>query len=177
MYSQCENCVATIFLVAVLLTTQSFCDCKRDCHYYDYYQELERALISNTENLFNLQRLFFPVIVNHGPQDKQVFNVCMMSSDQQSNDNSTVLTKTCWALEYSNTLLTGLISPAQLYALESVSTLTLVNYAVQFHTGYPSNGIVDNEEIDLLVESFPCTVSDQELHSSLATLTSWVSVL
>ena len=164
MYSQHQNCVATIFLVAVLLTTQTLCD---KCHYYDYYQELERALISDTENLFKLHRLFFPV-TGHGPEDRQVFDVCM-SSNQKIKDNSTALTKTCWAFKYSNTLLTGMILPAQLFAFESVLTLILVNYAVQFHR-------YGKEEIELPVETFPCTVRDRELYSSLATLTSWVSV-
>ena len=35
MHSQRQNCVATVILVAVLMTTQTFRD---KCHYYDYYQ-------------------------------------------------------------------------------------------------------------------------------------------
>lgn len=97
----------------------------------------------------------------------------MISSDQNTEDNGT---KTCWAFEYSNSLLTGLITPAQLYAFEPVLTLLLVDSAVQFHTRYGDNGIDDKGSIDLLVEPFPCTVKDRKLHSSLATLTSWVSV-
>ena len=142
---------------------QSFCDGKRDCSQHDYYQELERALISDAENLFKLQQLFFPVTVNHTPNDKHTFNVCMISSAQNTTNNGT---KTCWAFEYSNSLLTGLISPAQLHAFESAVTVILVNY-VQFHNG---------ESIELLVRTFPCTVKDRQLTASLAILTSWVSV-
>ena len=165
------KCFQTIFLVAVLLAIKT-CDCKRDCNHYDYYQELERALISDAENVFKLRQLFFPTLVDRDPEDKVTIKVCILiSNDQMSKDNSTALTEPCWKFDYSSTLLTGLITPAQLYAFESITTLLLFQTAVNFHTfdvGY-------NEDINLRIQTFPCNVTDQELHKSVAILTSWVS--
>ena len=165
------KCLQTIFFVAVLLAIKT-CDCKRDCNHYDYYQELERALISDNENLFKLQQLFFPTLVDGDPHhDKATIRVCILiSNDQMSKDNSTALTERCWKFDYSSTLLTGLITPAQLYAFESITTLLLFKSAVHFLTfdvGY-------QQKIHLQIETFPCTVTDQGLRESLTLLTSWV---
>ena len=161
-----------IFLVVVVLLTIPTCDCKRDCHSYDYYQELERALISDAENLFKLRQMFFPTLVEDDPEDKLAIKVCILiSNDQVSKDNSTALTERCWIFDYSSTLLTGLITPAQLYAFEAITTLLLTKEAVHFHT---HNGMLYGEKINLHIQNFPCTAKDQELHKSLAILTSWV---
>ena len=165
-----RKCIQTIFLVAALLAIKA-CDCKRDCNHYDYYQEMERALVNDTENLFKLQQIFFPTLVDRDPQDKVTIKVCILiSNDQMSKDNSTAPTERFWYFDYSSTLLTGLITPAQLHAFESITTLLLIETAVNFHTfdaGY-------NEEIHLDLQNFPCTVTDQELYKCLALLTSWV---
>jgi hypothetical protein len=156
----------------VLLTIKT-CDCKRDCRYYDYYQELERALISDTENLFKLQQSFFPTLVDSDPQDKLAIKVCILTSnDQMAKDNSTAPTERCWMFDYSSTLLTGLITPAQLHAFESITTLLLLEGAVHFHTH--NSNLFNAININLLVRNFPCNVTDQDLHKSVATLTSWV---
>ena len=99
------KCLQAIFLVAALLAIKA-CDCKRDCRYYDYYQEMERALISDAENLFKLQEMFFPTLVDRDPQDKVTIKVCVLiSNDQMSKDNSTAPTERCWMFDYSSTLL------------------------------------------------------------------------
>ena len=151
-----------IFLVVVLLTIPT-CDCKRDCKQHDYYQELERALISDTENLFKLQKLFLPTI--ESPYDKLVLNVCVAIF----NDNGSLLTEKCWIFEYSTTLLTGLITPAQLHAFDSITTFFLVETAVHFQTHR-----VDHVNVIKLQATFPCIVYDQEFYKCLARLTSWV---
>ena len=161
------KCIETIFLVAVLLTTQT-CECKRDCHKYDYYHHLETALINDTENLFKLQQMFFPVTPNCDPEDKFALKVCL--NDQMSKDHSSTLTEKCWVFEYSSTLLTGLITPAQLYAFESITTVLLLQAAVNFRT----YEVWYDETIKLHTETFPCTVSDHELYKTLTILTSWV---
>ena len=164
------KCIQIIILVAVLLIIKS-CDCKSDCRNYDYYHRLETALINDTENLFKLQQLFFPVITYHDPDNKLVFEVCLVvSNDQMSKDHSTDLTEKHWTFEYSSTLLTGLITPAQLYAFESITTLLLVETAVNFQT----YGAGYDETITLHIEPFPCTVSEHELYKYLAILASWV---
>ena len=162
---------AFIILVVVVLLSISPCDCERDCNQYDYYQELERSLVNDAENLFNLRQMFFPTLEESDPQDKIVMEVCILiSNDQMSQDNSTAPTERCWMFDYSSTLLTGLITPAQLHAFESITTLLLVEGAVHFHTHHLWNG----KKIKLLVQNFPCNVTDQDLHKSVATLTSWV---
>ena len=163
------HAINKIFLVVVVLLTIPTCDCKRDCRSYDYYQELERALISDAENLFKLRQMFFPTLVEGDPHDKFAIKVCILiSNDQMLNDNSTALTEMCWIFDYSSTLLTGLITPAQLHAFESITAFLLVNKAVHFRN------LID-KNINLPIQNFPCTVTDQELHKSLAILTSWVS--
>ena len=161
------ECLQTIFLVAVLLAIKT-CDCKRDCNHYDYYQELERALISDNENLFKLRQILLPTLVDGDPhRDKITIKVCILiSNDQMSKDNSTAPTERCWKFDYSSTLLTGLITPAQLHAFESITTLALVETAVSFLTCY----VGYEQKIHLKVETFPCTVTDQGLHKSLALL-------
>ena len=145
------ECLQIIFLVAVLLAIKT-CDCKRDCNHYDYYQEPERALISDNENLFKLRQIFFPTLVERDTQDKVAIKVCILiSNDQMSKDNSTALTKICWIFDYSSTLLTGLITPAQLHAFEAITILLLVETAVKFHT----LGVGYEEEINLHIEAFP----------------------
>ena len=169
------KCKHAILLIAELLIIQAFHfgGCKSDCNNYDYYQEVERALISDNENLFKLQQMFFPVTPNYiiDPQDRLAFNVCaVVMNDQMSKDNTTSPTETCWIFEYSSTLLTGLISPAQLLAFEFITTLLLSETAVSFHTHTPDY----NEAIKLQIQSFPCTATDQAVYESVATLTSWV---
>ena len=164
-----QKVVQTIFLV-VLLTIQT-CDCKSNCHHYDYYHRLETALINDTENLFKLKQLFFPVIATQDPEDKTALQVCVVSNDQISNNYSSTLKEKCWVFEYSSTLLTGLITPAQLYAFESITTLLLVKAAVNFYKYYY---VGYDQTIKLHIETFPCTVSDDALFKNLVTLTSWV---
>ena len=161
------RCLQTILLVAVLPAIKT-CDCKRDCQNYDYYQELERALTNDTENLFKLQQMFFPTLVDRDPEDKVTIKVCVLiSKDQMSKDNGT---ERCSIFDYSSTLLTGLITPAQLHAFESITTLLLFETAVNFHTF----GVGYEEEIHLRAETFPCNITDQGLNKSVAILTSWV---
>ena len=166
------KCLRTILLVAVLLAIKtSDCKAKEDCNHYDYYmyQEMERALINDTENLFKLQQIFFPTLVDRDPQDKVTIKVCILiSNNQMSKDNST---ERCWTFDYSSTLLSGLITPAQLHAFESITTLLLIETAVNFHT----LGVGYEEEIHLHVKTFPCNVTYQGLQKNLAILTSWVS--
>ena len=167
-----RKCTYTILLVAVLLTIKT-CDCKRDCRYYDYYQEMERALISDAENLFKLQQQFFPVMSNYviDPQDRLTFNVCIVATNGQIfNDNSTSPTEKCWIFEYSSTVLNGLVSTAQVLAFEYITTIIMTKTAISFHT----HTLNDKELIKLQIESFPCVAIDQEVYSSVATLTSWV---
>ena len=163
------NCLQTIFLLVVLLTIKT-CDCKRGCNHNDYYQELETALISDTENLSKLCQVFFPTLVDRNPQDKVAIKVCILISNDQMSKDSTAPTERCWIFDYSSTLLTGLITPAQLYAFESITTILLVEAAVNFET----RGIDYDDEINLHIQTFSCTVEDQELHKSLAILASWV---
>lgn len=161
--------IIKLFIVAVLLTIPT-CDCKRDCSQHDYYQELERALVSDAENIFKLQKLFFPTIED--PYDKLVLNVCVaIFNDQMSSENSSLLTEKYWIFEYSTTLLTGLITPAELYAFDSITTIFLVETAVHFQTNSPGHGNLIN-----LQATFACTVynHDSELYKCLARLTSWV---
>ena len=163
----------TIFLVAVLLTVKA-CGCKSNCSQHDYYQEMERALISDAENLFKLRQMFFPTLVNRYPQDKLAIKVCILiSNDQKSKNHSAAPTEMCWVFDYSTTLLTALITPAQLYAFESITTFLLITTAVRL--GFREYGRVYYEEsINLPIEIFPCTVTDEDLYNSLAILTSWV---
>ena len=167
-----RKCMYTILLAAVLQTIKT-CDCKRDCHSYDYYQELERALISDNENLFKLQQMFFPVTTNYlvDPQDRLAFNVCtVVTNGQPFNDNSTSHSEKCWIFEYSSTVLNGLVSTAQLLAFEYITTVIMTETAISFHTHF-----LDYKElITLQIESFPCAAIDQEVYRSVATLTSWV---
>ena len=164
---------AFIVLVVAVLLAISTCDCKRNCSHYDYYQEMERALVNDTENLFKLQQIFFPTFVDSDPQAMIVIKVCILTSDDYtSKDNSTAPTERCWIFDYSSTLLTGLITPAQLHAFESITAVLLINQAVHFHTH--NSNLLNGKKMNLLIQKFPCNVSDQELYKSVATLTSWV---
>ena len=164
-----QKCLQTIFLVAVLLAINP-CDCKTSCDYYDYYQEMERALISDTKNLFKLQQIFFPTLVNRVPQDKVTIKVCILiSNDQKSNNHSTAPTERCLVFDYSTTLLTAMITPAQLYAFESITTLFLIKAAVRF--SFSRGNVKDTISLHM---TYPCNVMEKDLYNNLAILTSWV---
>ena len=154
-----------------------------ECQFHHYYQQLEDALVSNAENLYKLQKIFFSTgdII----ADKIAFGVCVMQNVSEvcklnangykfliSNDTET--SRDCWSFEWNRSLLQGLYTPGQLGTFEKITAELLYNVVIRQH----ASGKRAEERLILLhLGPLSCTPPRPELlYKATTELTSWVCV-
>ena len=183
------TCYSSVVLLILLHCCQGYwCDslpnpCDAYPHYplYLLHQQLEAALINNSQALYTAKQAFFFLQGSHNPlvAVKACVRVgemkpdsCSAGSDEapafhsNSSNDSNKYTQ-CWDFQWSSSILLALITADELLSFDNTMFVALYS-AVGPSVHY---GIV----IELQVESLLCTPTKEDMIASLTTLLTWVS--
>jgi len=172
-------------LFAVLLLTLAAAGCQADRgsrdhfrYLYPLHQRLEASLVNNSQMLYALQQVFFPL---HGAIPPAIsIRICIKVGEIQSVSckreghsgepafsNNTSADR-CWLFQWSSSSLLSLLTADELAAFDNIIFLIV----------YHSIGPRFARRFDLVLwsESLPCMPSSSEMEATLTTLLSWVNV-
>lgn len=146
---------------------------------YSLYQVLEDALTSNSENLYLLKQVFFPSTRNPIREANVVYlSACIqfntteqpncLSNNQSNSTEETSCSRYCYDFRWTVSPLLNLITVDQLLAFDNVYT-DLTYSSIASSISYNSAG-----GISLIVPSFPCIPTQEDLMLTLSMLLSWV---
>lgn len=142
------------------------------CQFHHYYEALERALVSTTENLFKLQKLFLPTgdfLKGSKAADKVGFRICL-DTDPEMNKTSIQM---CWNYTWSRSFLYGLITSGNFdHGLGK-----LVHHIVLLdETSSYIYFLTERHTLHLRNKQEHCMVEDQAaFNDAINTLATWVS--
>ena len=172
-------------LFAVLLLTLAAAGCqaicnRQDnfCYLYPLYQRLEASLVNDSQTLYTLWHVFFPLYSNVPPavSVKVCTEVRKIQSERCIREghsgepafSSNTSVKKCWWYQWSSSSLLAMLTADELVAFDNI-LFTLL---------YGGIGPSLRHNIDLVLqpESLPCMPSASEMETTLTTLLSWVSV-
>ena len=148
---------------------------------YPLYQVLEDALTNNSKNLYLLKQVFFPSTSTPIREaNVAYFSTCIqfntseqmncMSNNQQlpNTTEETLCSRYCYDFRWTASPLLNMITVDQLLAFDNVvADLTYSSIGTSIHLNSAWG-------ISLLVPSFPCIPTQEDLMSTLSMLLSWV---
>ena len=173
-------------LLALLLLTLAAAGCQANCgphdhlcYLYPLHQRLEASLVNNSQTLYAMQQVFFPL---HGAIPPAIYiGVCIEVGEIQSESckreghsgepafSSNTSADRCWWYQWSSSSLLSLLTAEELIAFDNtIFLIAYSNIGPTMHTR--------SIELVLWSESLPCMPSSSEMEATLTALLSWVSV-
>ena len=183
-----------LLLVPEIATSHRYCrgsdsagghldSCQQKDRLYPIYEMLEAALKNNSEILYMMKQVFYPVLGPHYWLANGVYMVwidvcitvrvvksCPRTTNEQapSNISENGQFQGCWSFRWTSSSLLNLIPVDQLLAFEPLFVSAIYSQTVGRTSGRALF-------IPLYIDSVSCMPSNTDVEQALALLLSWVS--